>query len=104
QLTIMDRSGLLVGGGVVLAPTRLFSIGLAYEHLDLGSERLQTGSFSSVNAERDAHTLWADLRVFPVRTEAVAVFAGIGVGLAWQSAQANYASEVLSPGGAFLGT
>ena len=94
SLTITDRSGLLLGGFVALAPSRLFSIDLAYEHLDLGAERLGDHGVGSASVTRDAHALWTDLRVFPLRTTALELFAGIGIGLAWQGAEASSVIDV----------
>jgi hypothetical protein len=94
SLTITDRSGLLVGGFVALAPSRLFSIDLAYEHLDLGAERLGDHGVGSASVTRDAHALWTDLRVFPWRARALELFAGIGIGLAWQGAEASSVVDV----------
>lgn len=103
SLRITDRSGLLVGAGLGLTPSRLFSIGLAYEHLNLGRERLGQSDIGSASVERDAHALFVDLRVYPYRGEAASVFAGIGVGLAWQGADATRVEEALTQSGAGVG-
>lgn len=103
SLRITDRSGLLAGAGLVLAPSRLFSVGLAYEHLDLGAERLGQSEIGSASVERDAHALFADLRVYPYRGGALSVFAGVGVGLAWQGADASRVEEALTQSGASVG-
>jgi hypothetical protein len=103
SLRITDRSGLLAGAGLVLAPSRLFSIGLAYEHLNLGDERLGQSDIGSASVERDAHALFMDLRVYPYRGEAASVFAGLGVGLAWQGAEATRVEEALTESGASVG-
>lgn len=100
SLVITDRTGLLAGGGVALAPSRTFSIDLEYEHLNLGAERLAGSGVQSAAVERDAHAAWADLRVYLRRSEALSIFAGVGLGLAWQRAHASLVIEALESGGA----
>ena len=86
---ITRRTGLLAGGGIVFAPFRSFALGLSFEHVDLGSERLGAGEVGSATADRVMNGLWLDLRVHPLRSEDIAVFAGLGVGLGWQLATAS---------------
>ncbi|MCK6589304.1 MAG: hypothetical protein HUU21_02240 [Polyangiaceae bacterium] len=86
---IVERTGLLAGGGLVFAPLRSFALGLSFEHVGLGSDRLGTGEIGSAGVERDMNAAWLDLRVHPLRSEAVSVFVGLGVGLGWQLASAT---------------
>jgi opacity protein-like surface antigen len=83
------RTGLVAGGGIVFAPLRSFALGLSYEHVDLGEDRLGTGEIGSANVERELHALWLDLRVHPLRRETFSIFAGIGLGLGFQQANAD---------------
>lgn len=100
SLEITERTGLLAGGGVALTPSRTFSLDLEYEHLNLGAERLEGSGVQSARVERDAHAIWADLRVYLQRSTALSIFGGVGVGLAWQRAQASLVIESLETGAA----
>jgi opacity protein-like surface antigen len=86
---LTQRTGLLGGGGIVFAPLRSFALGLGFEHVGLGTERLGSSDIGSATAERSMNALWLDLRVHPLRTESASIFAGIGVGLGWQLAAAS---------------
>lgn len=100
SLAIIDRTGLSAGGGIMLAPSRLFSVGIDYEHVDLGAERLGGEGVGSADVRRDAHALWADLRVHPLRRPSFSIFADLGLGLAWQRAEASgVAAAIKSDGG-----
>lgn len=89
---VIQRSGLAAGGGLVFTPVRAFGVGLDYEYVDLGRERFGDGGIGSASMTREMHTAWADLRVTPLRKSALSVFVDLGLGLAWQSANAGIIS------------
>ena len=83
------RAGLLFGLGLDLAVIPALSIGVRYEHVDLGDERSGAVSDGSISVSRDVNSLWLQLRAFPLQSEDVGGFITIGGGLMWQSADAT---------------
>jgi opacity protein-like surface antigen len=86
---VTQRTGLLAGAGVVFAPARSFALGFTFEHADLGTEKLGLNQIGSATVDRAMNGLWLDLRVHPLKSDAASIFAGLGVGLAWQYASAS---------------
>ncbi len=82
-----SRTGLLWGAGVDAFLSQRLSLGLAYEHIDLGREDSGVLPQGTVRIERDLNSAWARLRIYPYRTEALGLFGALGLGLTWQSAQ-----------------
>jgi hypothetical protein len=91
---ITGRAGVSFGVSAEVSPSPRYAFGLAFEHAGLGSERA-AGDFGSVDLTRDLDVLWAGLRVYLVRTEAVSLGLLLGPGLAWQGVSAN---GLLTPG------
>jgi len=91
---ITGRAGVSFGVSADVSPSARYSIGLAFEHAGLGSERAE-GDFGSVDVARDLNVLWAGLRVYLLHTETVSLGVLIGPGLAWQGVSAN---GLLTPG------
>jgi hypothetical protein len=79
-----ESSGLVIGPSVWLAPSRLWSIGLAYERSALGVDRSASGSANSIDVRRDLDALWLRGRAYPWRTDSVGVYVGLGLGASWQ--------------------
>ncbi len=83
---VTDRQGLLFGLGLDLFFSRRVSVGLGYEHLDLGIENSGLTPTGQVALTRDLNSLWANLRLYAVRGETVGAFIRLGLGSVWQSA------------------
>jgi hypothetical protein len=83
---VTGRQGLLFGLGLDLFFSRRVSVGLGYEHLDLGAEDSGLTPTGSVALTRDLNSLWANLRLYAVRGETVGAFIRLGLGSVWQSA------------------
>lgn len=86
---ITERTGLTLGGSVNVTPSRHFTLGIAYEHADLGHERSALGPYGSFDVERDLSALWATARVHVLSMEPVRIALALGPGLVWQSADAS---------------
>jgi hypothetical protein len=85
---IIERAGVSFGAFAFLTPEPAFSLGLAFEHTDLGRERSAAGYFGAFEVIRDLNTLWATVRLNLLRGELGALGLSFGPGLAWQSADA----------------
>jgi hypothetical protein len=88
------RFGAMFGLGVAIAPTPRFTIGLAYEHSQLGGEK-GAGDLGTVDLTRSLDALWASLRIAVIRVDGFSFGVTFGPGLAWQRASADV---VLTPG------
>lgn len=78
-----ESGGFVFGPSVWLAPSRLWSVGLAYERTGLGVDRSAPGE-NSVDVKRDLDALWLRGRAYPWRTDSVGLFVGLGLGASWQ--------------------
>ncbi len=87
-LELVGRYGLAFGfrGDVFL--TRHVSLGLGYEHLDLGREHGEITRRGTVELTRDLNSLWLRFRVYPYRSESFGIFGTVGLAGAWQSLDA----------------
>jgi hypothetical protein len=81
-----ERVGLAIGGGASLFVSRRLAFGLGYEHLGLGAEDSGVTESGTVVISHRLDTAWADLRVYPLWSEAAAAYLRVGVGAAFQSA------------------
>jgi hypothetical protein len=88
SLPIRRRTGPMIGVGASVAPSALFTIGLAYEHTWLGSEH-GVGAAGIVDADRRIDGVWATIRLTFLRTDRVTLGVLLGPGLVWQGASAN---------------
>lgn len=79
--------GLLWGAGADVFLSQRLSLGLAYEHVDLGREDSGVLAQGTVRVERDLNNVWARLRIHPYRSEVLGISAALGLGATWQSAQ-----------------
>ncbi|MEP7126383.1 MAG: hypothetical protein ABJE95_35965 [Byssovorax sp.] len=91
---ITDRAGASFGVSAFIAPSRRFSLGLAFEHAGLGGEKAE-GDLGSLAITRDLNLLWAGLRAYLISTDTVRIGLLIGPGLAWQGVDV---SGVITPG------
>jgi hypothetical protein len=80
-----EPAGALYGITGLVKPNRWLSLGLGYEHIDLGQDRMDVPPSSFTDVERDLNTLWAVARFYPVRTPSLGLYIGVGGGAAWQS-------------------
>jgi outer membrane protein OmpA-like peptidoglycan-associated protein len=80
-----EPAGALYGITGLIKPNRWLSLGLGYEHVDLGGDRLDTPPSSFVDVERDVNTLWAVARFYAIRTPSIGLYLGVGGGAVWQS-------------------
>lgn len=94
-LPITQRQGLMFGLGLGIFLSRRISVGLDYEHLDLGAEESGLTDFGLAAVTRDLNSAWLTMRLYPLRSESVGGFLRIGLGAAWQSAQ--LAATLLDP-------
>jgi hypothetical protein len=85
---ISSRTGALFGLGVALAPSPRFSVGLAYEHGELGTEH-GDGDLGIVDVDRSTDSLWATVRLTLFRVDPLAVVVTLGPGLVWQHEDAD---------------
>jgi hypothetical protein len=88
SFSIDSRTGFLLGVGVSIAPSPRFSIGLTYEHAELGSEHGE-GDLGTVDVDRSLDSLWATLRLNLFRVDGFALAVVLGPGLVWQHEDAN---------------
>ncbi|HZF55082.1 MAG TPA: OmpA family protein [Polyangiaceae bacterium] len=87
-----EPAGALYGITGFVKPIRWLSLGLGYEHHDLGQDRRDTPPTSFTDVERDLNTLWALARFYPVRTTSIGLYIGFGGGAAWQSLDTSTAA------------
>ncbi len=82
-----DRvGGLLLGVGLGLELSQHVALGLAYEHLELGSESSGVLPTGAVDVTRGLHSGWLDLKLYPVRVERIGLYLAIAAGLSVQEA------------------
>ena len=85
-----ERAGLQYGLGAIYAPNRQFGFGLSYVYSRLGKEEFDPSvSDATGRVERHLHNVAALLRAYPLRSDTIGLWAGLNVGLTWQTASAN---------------
>ena len=85
-----ERGGLQYGGGLFFAPNRQFAFGLSYLYSGIGSEEFDPkGGDTSGKIRRRLHNGALNLRAYPVRSDTIGLWAGLAVGLTWQTASAS---------------
>lgn len=89
RFNAVDSGGFTLGGALDLAMARRVTLGLGYEHVDLGREDTGVTSSGFAAIERDLNSLWLRLRLYPVRFDMFAAYLGIAVAGAWQSLDAT---------------
>ncbi len=87
---------LAYGAGAWFAPTRLWSVGLAFQRVGLGGGETDSPRHS-LAVQRDVNTLWLGGRAYPWRSDELGVYVGLALGASWQEVSANGARE-RSPG------
>lgn len=92
-----EPSGPLFGISALAKPMWWFSLGLGYEHLNFGQDRKDEEPALFKEVERDLNTLWALGRLYPVRNDNIALYLGLGGGVAWQRFDASFASAAVNP-------
>lgn len=81
---------MVVGGGLFYNLNRSWSIGLNYQRAQAGAEQFQPGeSFASGKLNRTYHSVFANLRAYPVRNDTIGLWAGLSLGATWQNAVAT---------------
>ena len=79
---------LTYGGGLWLAPSRLYALGLSFQRAGIGSETSPpTGN--SVAVTRDLNTLWLGGRVYPLRGDTAGLYIRLNLGASWQHVNAS---------------
>lgn len=84
-----SRGDIAYGGGLWFAPNRLFTIGLSYQRLGLGSEETAAHQAYSVAIKRATNVGWLTGRVYPLRGDTAGLFIQGMFGLSWQALEAN---------------
>jgi hypothetical protein len=79
----------MLGASAFLRIEPAFSLGLSFEHTDLGRERSPVGEVAALELTRDLNTLWASVQLHLVRGESGELGLVFGPGLAWQSADVS---------------
>ncbi len=82
-----ERGGLLFGGGVFFSPDRMFAFGVSYAHMGGGREQLAPGSTAlSGKISRTFHSVLANVRAYPYRTDTLGIWGGLMVGATFHTA------------------
>ena len=81
--------GFTIGGALDLNLSRRVTVGLGYEHLDLGREDTGVTPSGFATLDRDLSSLLLRLRLYPVHFDSFAAYIGIAAGGAWQSVEAT---------------
>lgn len=85
-----ERAGLQYGLAALYAPNRQFGFGLSYVYSRLGKEEFDPSVTDATGRiERHLHNVSALLRAYPLRTDSIGLYAGLNLGLTWQTASAN---------------
>lgn len=91
------RAGLQYGAGLLFAPNRQFAFGLSYIYSGLGSEEFDPSvDDTSGKINRRLHNVAALLRAYPLRSDSIGLWAGLNLGLTWQTASSSGAVETSS--------
>jgi hypothetical protein len=88
SFSIDSRTGYLLGVSALVALSPRFSLGLVYEHAELGSEQ-GAGAMGTVDIDRSLDSLWATLRLNLFRIDGFALAVVLGPGLVWQHEDVN---------------
>lgn len=78
--------GGLIGVGLGLALSPRIGMGLTYEYLDLGTERSSVQTSGAVRIERELHNVWLDVKIYPIKWQALGVYLSLAAGLSMQGA------------------
>jgi hypothetical protein len=85
---IEQRGGTMFGLGFAYLLHPL-SLGLTYEHVNLGREESGVVPFGAVHIARSTDTVWATIRMRFAGLEPVVPFFGVSIGAVWQGAHAD---------------
>lgn len=89
-----ERAGMQYGAGILFAPNRQFAFGLRYIYSGLGAEEFDPSiNDTSGKIRRRLHNAAALFRAYPLRSDTVGLWAGLNVGLTWQTAAASGSIE-----------
>jgi outer membrane protein OmpA-like peptidoglycan-associated protein len=88
----LERGGAIYGLTGLVKPNRWLAFGLGYDHIDLGQDRSDVPPDSFLDVERDLNSLWALARFYPVRTDTLGLYIGIGGAASWQSLDGSTAA------------
>jgi hypothetical protein len=84
------RGGMLFGGGVFFAPSRMIAVGLNYAGMYGAWEQYEPGdTFASTKINRTYHSVLANLRAYPLRSDKIGLWGGLALGATFQSAHAT---------------
>lgn len=90
-----ERAGLVFGPSVWFAPSRLWSAGLAYQRVALGTD-VTNPELGTISVKRDLDVAWLSGRAFPWRTDSAGLFVALQLGASWQHASADGTRESTS--------
>lgn len=101
---VAQRAGLTLGLGVLYALNRVFGFGVSYGYSNFGSERLDPslnapnvsprGNVANATIDRGLHSLFLMGRAYPLRSDKAGLWAGLHLGVSWQTAAARGAVAV----------
>lgn len=87
---VSRREGLLLGAGLLYAPTRRWAFGLQYLRDQAGTDELSPERFDVTSrVSRTFHSALATVRAYPVRSEDIGLYASLSVGATFETATAN---------------
>jgi len=85
-----ERSGTQVGLGLFYSPSRIFAIGLLYQYSRFGHETYNpSGNDSTGDIRRALHTPMLNARIYPIRSDNLGMYIGLGLGMDLQTASAS---------------
>ena len=88
-----ERAGLQYGAGVLYAPNRQLAFGLRYIYSGLGAEEYDPSiNDTSSKIRRRLHNAAVLFRAYPLRNDTIGLWAGLNLGLTWQTASASGSS------------
>lgn len=92
-----ESFGIVAGGGLFYNLSRTWAVGINYQRAQAGAEQFEPGeNFSSGKLSRTYHSVFANLRAYPLRNDVIGLWAGLSLGATWQNAVAN---GTTAPGG-----
>jgi len=85
-----SRGGMLFGGGLFFAPSRMIAVGVNYAGMFGAWEQFSPGdTFASSKLNRSYHSVLANLRAYPLRNDKIGLWAGLSLGATLQTARAT---------------